>query len=255
MVETSAVQPELPDIFKVLAENFSSLPLGRYLYLWENIVFSLCIVFLLSMIAYVAGRKPALVPGRLQNAVEVVIGGLDDFVCGILGPQGRKYVPFIGTLFIYIFCMNITGLIPFLKSPTASWSTTLALSLCVFAYVQYTGLKELGLRGYLDHLAGKPRGAMAYTLIMPLFIFTLHVIAEVIRPLSLSLRLRSNVWGDELLLAVLAGFGLKGLPLLLFNMAMSLLMAVVQTVVFCILTTIYFALVLNHEGEEKRVDH
>ncbi|MDD5746406.1 MAG: F0F1 ATP synthase subunit A [Candidatus Omnitrophica bacterium] len=249
MNEEQGLPPELPDILKILSKSISSVPIGQNLYLWENIVFSLLVIAVLSFVAYRATRKPTLVPGRLQNAVEVIVGGLDDFVCGILGPKGRKYVPFIGTLFVYIFTMNMIGLIPFLKSPTASWSTTLALALCVFVYVQYTAVKELGIGGYLDHLAGQPRGAMAYTVIMPVFIFFLHVIAELIRPLSLSLRLRSNVWGDELLLAVLSGFGLGGLPLLVFNMAMAVLMGIVQTVVFCILTTIYFALVLSHEHE------
>jgi F-type H+-transporting ATPase subunit a len=251
--EAHGAQPELPDIFRIMSETMSTTPISHYLYLWENIVYSLLIIAVLSFVAYRAARKPTLIPGRLQNAVEAIVGGLDDFVCGIIGPKGRKYVPFIGTLFIYIFSMNMIGLVPFLKSPTASWSTTLALALCVFVYVQYAGIKELGIVGYLDHLAGQPRGAMAYTLIMPVFIFCLHVISEVIRPLSLSLRLRSNVWGDELLLAVLSGFGLGGLPLLVFNMAMAVLMGLVQTVVFCILTTIYFAMVVSneHEATEK----
>jgi F0F1-type ATP synthase membrane subunit a len=77
----------------------------------------------------------------------------------------------------------------------------------------------------------------------------LHTVAELVRPISLSLRLRSNIWGDDMLLAILAGFGLKGLPLLLFNTLLALMAAAVQACVFCLLTTIYFALVLNHENE------
>jgi F-type H+-transporting ATPase subunit a len=143
--------------------------------------------------------------------------------------------------------MNIMSLVPFMKSPTSSWSTTLALSLSVFVYLQYTALRQLGLLGYADHMFGRPRGMMAATLIMPVFMFFLHFIGELIRPISLSLRLRSNIWGDDMLLAVLAGFGLKGVPLFLFNMFLVLIAAIVQASVFMLLTTIYFALVLTHE--------
>jgi F-type H+-transporting ATPase subunit a len=77
--------------------------------------------------------------------------------------------------------------------------------------------------------------------------FCLHLISELIKPISLSLRLRSNVWGDDVLLAVLGGFGLKGFVLLFFNTLMAVLTAVVQAMVFCILTTIYFALVMPEQ--------
>jgi F-type H+-transporting ATPase subunit a len=99
----------------------------------------------------------------------------------------------------------------------------------------------------MDHLAGKPRGALAFTIVIPVMMFVLHLITELIKPVSLSLRLRSNIWGDDVLLAVLGGFGLTGFPLLFFNTLMALLTAIVQALVFCILTTIYFALVLPEE--------
>jgi F-type H+-transporting ATPase subunit a len=116
--------------------------------------------------------------------------------------------------------------------------------------VQYTAFKELGFLGYMDHMAGQPRGFMAITVIIPLFMFLMHVMGEFIKPLSLSLRLRSNMWGDEMLLGVLAGFGLTGIPLLIFNMVMMLVAAVVQAVVFSLLTTIYFAIVLEGHDVE-----
>jgi len=253
MSENSAVR-ELPNIFTVLAEKFPANPFFKFIHLQENISFSLLIVLIVGLLAFFAARKRSLIPaGRLQAAFALVAGGLDDFVCGIIGPKGRRFTPFIGTLFIYILCMNIFGLVPFLKSPAASWSTTLALSLCVFVYVQYTAVKELGFFGYIDHLAGKPRGILAFTVLMPLFMFFLHIITELIRPLSLSLRLRGNMWGDEVLIALLSGFGIAGLPLLFFNMLMGVLAAVVQASVFCLLTTIYLALVLRHEDEKETI--
>lgn len=90
---------------------------------------------------------------------------------------------------------------------------------------------------------------IAFSVFVPVMMFILHVVSELVRPISLSLRLRSNVWGDDMLMAVLSGFGIKGVPLLLFNVFLVILASVVQTLVFCLLSTIYFALVLTHEEE------
>lgn len=240
----AAHQPELPDVIAFLARQFP----GHDILKWQFVIYALIIVALLVVLAWIINRKLSFLPRtRIQTAAELLVGGLDDFICGVLGQNGRKYLPFIGTLFIYILFMNLIGLVPFMKSATASWSTTMALALCVFIYVQYTAVREMGITGYLDHLAGRPRGVMAFTLIMPVMMFVLHVFSEFIRPLSLSLRLRSNIWGDEVLLAVLSGFGLKGLPLLLLNILMITLTAVIQALVFSLLAMIYFAIILEPE--------
>jgi len=251
MAEASTVvTPELPNVLSLLADSLRGTAAGNFLNSWENLFFSLFIAAMLLLISFLVFRKHAMVPGRLQNAAEMLVEGLDGLVCGILGREnGRKYLPFLGTLFIYILFMNLCGLIPFLKSATSGWSTTAALALCVFFYVNYTAVRKLGFIGYIDHLAGKPRGIMAVTAILPLMMFVLHTFSELIRPLTLSLRLRSNVWGDDVLMALFAGFGIKGLPLLFFNTLLALLSAIVQAIVFFLLSTIYFALVLNHDDE------
>ena len=247
MAETELAQPELTNFITVIAHKMGHGPLSDFLIRHEPVIFSLIIICIISTIAYLAGRKASLIPGRLQSAVELLVSGLNEFVCGVLGPHGRKFTPFIGTLFIYILFMNLSGLIPMMKSSTSSWSTTLALALCVFFYLQYTAIKELGIKGYIYHLLGKPKGIIALSVVIPLLMFFIEIITQLVRPLSLSLRLRSNIWGDDMLLAVLSGFGLKGVLLLLFNMFLAILASVVQAAVFCLLTTIYFALALAHE--------
>lgn len=241
---------ELPNLVTIAAHYAGDKGrIAHLLHAWENTIFSCLVVTAISVFFYFASRNRALVPGRLQNIAELFVSAVDDFVCGIIGPKGRKFVPFIGTLFIYIIVMNLLGLVPLMKSSTASWSVTLGLALCVFVYVQYTGIRQFGLIGYLDHLLGRPRGIMAATVFVPAMMLILHVVSELVRPISLSLRLRSNIWGDDMLLTFLAGFGIKGLPLLLFNSVLAILASVVQAVVFCLLTTIYFALVLTEEKE------
>ncbi|MFH1238883.1 MAG: F0F1 ATP synthase subunit A, partial [bacterium] len=101
-----------------------------------------------------------------------------------------------------------------------------------------------------DHLMGNPRGALAYSVVIPLLIFFVHVTGELIKPLTLSLRLRSNIWGEDLLLAIMTGFGFKGLPLLFFNTLLVIIAATVQALVFCLLTTIYFVMVMSDEEHQ-----
>lgn len=247
--EAVSALPELPNFVALLAKKFHGTPFGDFLHQWEIVIYSLFIITLITVGVHLGARRTKLVPGRWQNFIETVMGGLDDFICGLLGPKGRRFVPFIGTIFIYVFVMNIMGLIPFMKSPTSSWSTTLALALCVFVYVQYTAIKELGFLGYIDHLMGSPRGPMAWSVIMPVMMLFMHVVAELVKPISLSLRLRTNVWGDDLLMAVMTNFGLPWWPMLFVVSAFAVVTAVVQAAVFTLLTTVYFALVMKHDEE------
>ncbi len=247
VVQAHSGSPELPNLVTLLADKFPGLPFTDFLKAWENPLFSLLAVMILSLAAYFSCRKLKLIPVRAQNCAEAFVAGADDFVCGILGKKGRQYTPFIGTLFIYILFMNLFGLVPFMKSATSSWSVTFGLALCVFCYVQYSAFKELGFLGYLDHMMGKPRGILAFSVFIPLMMFFLHIVSELVRPISLSLRLRSNIWGEDMLLAVVAGFGIKGVPLLVFSMLLVIVGALVQALVFSLLSTIYFALVLTHE--------
>ncbi len=238
---------ESPNIITLLASTVKGSPLAFFLKTWENAILSFMVAAFITLIFYLVSRKMTLIPGRFQLAAELMVGGIAEFVSGILGHNGRKYLPFIGTLFIYILFSNLLGVIPFFKSPTSDLSMTFALSLCVFIYVQYTAVKEMGFKGYLDHLMGNPRGVMAFTVIMPLFMFVLHLVSEFIRPVTLALRLRSNILGDEMLLSILAGLGIWWLPLLFFSMLLSVLGAIIQAFVFSLLSTVYFALVLTDE--------
>ena len=249
MIETHAAQPELQNFVGLLAKRLEGTPFAHFLLIWENVIFSLMIVAIISLLAYFASRKSSMIPGRLQLFMEIIVGGLDDFVCGILGPDGKRFTPFIGTLFLYILFMNLFVLIQLFKSSTANLSTTVALALCVFLYVQYTAVKENGLLGYIDHLMGNPRGIIAFTVFIPVLLFFIHIISELVKPLSLALRLRSNIWAEDMLLAVSAQFGIGGVPLFLFNMLLVILSGIMQAVVFSLLTTVYFALVLPHHEE------
>ncbi|UCF79898.1 MAG: F0F1 ATP synthase subunit A [Candidatus Eiseniibacteriota bacterium] len=246
--------PELPNIVTVIYDQFSSAGFAQFLHHWENVFFSLLIALFLGTLCHFASRKPQLVPKGLQNFLEMIVEGLSNFVCGILGEEGKKYVPFLGTLFIYILCMNLFGLVPGMKSPSSSINTTAALAITVFAYVQYTGIRKLGVLGYLDHFAGRPRDLVGIMLV-PLM-FPLHIISELAKPLSLSLRLFGNIMGEDVLIAVFVGLGVSilaftnlplGVPIHFPFVFLAMLTSAVQALVFAALSTIYFLMMFPHE--------
>lgn len=241
--------PELANIVSITLEKINSPFLNNNRHLIENLFFSMLAGTVIFLFGFFASRKLTRLPGRLQSLAEIIFGGVDDFVQSILGPKGRAFTPFIGTIFIYILTMNLMGLVPLLKSATTNLYTTAALAICVFVYLQYTAVKELGFFGYIDHMMEKPRGIIAFSVFIPVLMLFIHAVSELVRPLSLALRLRSNIWGEDTLLAVMAGFGLKGAMLYLFSMIIAIVGSIVQALVFALLTLIYFALILVENNE------
>jgi F-type H+-transporting ATPase subunit a len=221
---------------------------------FEDPIYSGIIILLLSLFFIVASRRLSVHPGKLQNLAEMVVGGLDGFIREVLGPHGRQFVPFLGTLGLYVYVMNVFGLIPLMKSPTSILETTAAMALTVFVYVQFTAIRMNGPLKYLHHLAGEPRDAIGWA--MSPLMFPLHVIGEIAKPLSLALRLFGNIMGEDLLLVVFAGLGVAmlaathlpiGVPLHLPFMFLGLLTTAIQATVFMLLSTIYISLVLPHD--------
>ena len=249
--------PEVANFITVLAKSpLKESPVVKFLHQYENPVFSLLIVLILSIIVIKGTKKLSLkTPSRIQNFLEFVVEALRNFIYDILGKKyGRRFLPYVGTLFIFILCNNLFGLIPFMKSPTSAIQTTAALAIITFLYVQYVGITENGIWGYFYHLAGSPQGAVMWAL-SPIFL-VLHIITEFVRPVSLALRLFGNILGEDILLgaftfmgiSLLAYIGLKnipvGIPLQFPFFFLALISSTVQAVIFSLLATIYFLLAL-----------
>ncbi len=249
---------ELPNIISVLHELFPHEGWIHFLHQWENVFFSLFAAGLVSFFAIRAAGKKSLVPQGLQNFAEALVEGIAGFVSGILGAHGEKHVPFLGTLFFYILIMNWIGLVPFMKSPTSAWSTTLATGIATMVYVQVTGIREQGVFHYLKHLAGNPQNLFGIILI-PLML-TLNLILELgAVPFSLSLRLFANVSSEDRLLFNFAGLGVNspfhiGLIFQLFGNCLAIVFSIIQAFVFMLLSTVYISLVLPHE-EHHETEH
>jgi F-type H+-transporting ATPase subunit a len=249
----------------VLSRAFPDAGWAHFLHEFEVVIFSLLIALAICVLAGAAARKGALIPGRFQNAVEMLFEMLHNFIVGILGEKyGRRYVPFLGTLFIYILVMNLAGLIPFLESPTSSLNVTVALALTVFVFAQWIGFRELGVVGWFDHMAGTPR-SLTQWLLVPLML-PIHIMGELAKPISLAARLFGNVFGEDMLLVAFVSLGITtlsftglpiGLPLHLPFLFLALLTGTLQALVFTVLSTIYFLLMLPHDdhGHEAEAHH
>ena len=229
-------------------------------------IFSLLVALLLAVFfVSLSGKLDPRKPGRTQMAVELIFGGLFGLFTTIIGPSARRYTPFLGSLFVFIFCNNLFGMVPLGHSSTSSFAnTTFALGMLTFLYVQYIALKENGIGGYLFHMAGSPKTGMEWG--FSLLLFPLHVLGELIKPISLSLRLFGNIFGEDTLMAtmVLLGAGIMfkitggmalvpGIPLQLPFYFLGLLSCTIQALVFTLLATVYIALWLphGHHAEES----
>ena len=253
--------PELPNIVTYLEAMYEGKEMPGWLHTvkaWENVLYAFLAALILILVFGSAAKAKALVPGPAQNAAEALLGGLHDFFLGVLGPDGKQYVPFVASLMLYIVTMNWMGMVPFLKSPSTSLNTTLALALCVFVYVQYIGITRNGLKGYLYHFAGQPKDAIGWG--SALLLFPLEIMGEFIKPISLSCRLFGNILGEDILLAVFVGLGVTtlsfvhspiGLPLQLPFLVLSALFGLVQGLVFALLTTVYIVMMLPHDHEHE----
>ncbi|HET6348113.1 MAG TPA: F0F1 ATP synthase subunit A [Candidatus Krumholzibacteria bacterium] len=249
---------ELPNLLTVVTHFMAEGPAKAFIEQWESMIFAFAIAGLLILVAQLAVRNPQMIPGRLQNVVEMAVESLTNFIMGVLGPQGKPYVPFLGSLFIYILAMNLAGTLPFGKSPTSSLNTTLSLALCVFVYVHYIGFTKHGVLGYLKHMAGSPTNTVEWVL-APLM-FVIHVIGELSRPVSLSLRLFGNVSGEDVLLFAFCSLGVTalsalhspvGIPLQTPFILLAFLTSFIQALVFMLLSTVYILLWLPHDDHAE----
>ncbi len=222
---------------------------------WVNVIFAFTIAIFFTICSNIVYRRRQMIPGKFQNFMEMLVEGMYNFIYSILGKETKKYLPFLGTLFFYILAMNWLGMVPFGHSPSTSLTITASLSIMVFLYAQYTGIRRLGGLGYLHHMAGSPRELVSWCMV-PL-IFPLHIIGELAKPFSLALRLFGNITGEDTLIAVFVMLGISilafspvGVPLQIPFYFLGLLLSTIQALVFTLLSTIYILLMLPHEEHE-----
>jgi len=196
-------------------------------------------ILLIGIALYLKFKSPPqLVPSdkvSLGNILEAVI----EFVYGLLGENmgssGKRFIPIIGALFIFILLSNLIGLVPGFFPPTENININAGCALIVFFSYQGIGFKEHGV-SYLKHFAG-PIWWLAP------FMFIIELIGHVARPFSLSIRLFGNIMGDHKVLEIFSN--LVPLVIPVFNLALGTFVSVIQALVFSLLSIIYISLALE----------
>ena len=177
---------------------------------------------------------------RWQNLLEVLIDGMRGQISEISPEKPKRYLPFVGTLFLFIALANLLAIIPGYVPPTGSLSTTAALAICVFVAVPVYGILDQGLGGYLRH----------YIQPTPLML-PFHIIGELSRTLALAVRLFGNIMSGTKIAAILLVVTPLFLPVLL--QALGLLTGLIQAYIFAVLAMVYIASATqaHREREEK----
>jgi F-type H+-transporting ATPase subunit a len=244
--ERSEESHELPNIVSLINKAFA--------HHYDALIYAGVVSLFMIIVSVITYRRRQMIPDKLQNLVEMILESLYNLFESVMGKDARKYTPFLGTLFIYIWFMNLSGLIPFFKSSTSSINTTAALAITVFLYVQYTGIRRLGVWGYIHHLMGSPNDAVTWAL-APINL-PIHLVGELAKPFSLALRLFGNITGEDILIAAFVSLGIMflgifgspvGFPFHIPFILLAILLSTIQALVFTMLSTIYFVMVLPHE--------
>jgi len=195
-----------------------------------TIVFTWGLMIALSVGSRLITRRlsSGLTRSRWQNLLEILVTGIEKQLGDIGLRRPRKYIGFLGTLFLFIAAANLCTIIPGYEPPTGSLSTTAALALCVLAAVPIFGIGQEGVRAYLKSY-GEP------TLLMLPF----NVISELSRTLALAVRLFGNMMSGTMILAILLSITPFIFPILMS--ALGLLTGMVQAYIFSILASVYIA--------------
>jgi F-type H+-transporting ATPase subunit a len=204
-----------------------------------TIVFTWALMLALAGGSKLATRKLSvdLKPARWQSLLEIIVTGIEKQIEDVGLKTPKKYIGFIGTLFLFIALASLCTILPGYEPPTGSLSTTAALALCVLIAVPFFGVEEQGVRGYLASYL-EPTAIMA----------PFNIISELSRSLALAIRLFGNMMSGAMIIAIL----LTITPFI-FPVAMSalgLLTGMVQAYIFSILAAVYIAAATGAGGRK-----
>src|SRR5215470_6325953 len=226
----------------------------------DQVLYTWIVMALLLVVAVAATRRLQLVPQGSQNFMEALLEQFLNELDETIGHDGRRYLPLIATLGLFILTSNLMGLVPGLVAPTANLNTTAACALIVFITYHVIGVRKQGFIPYLKHFAGP-----VPTALKPLM-FVIEIISHCARPLSLSLRLFGNMLAGHILIAIfffmmgfdgMLGWAISGtlggivvgapaaavmvVFVVGFLLPLKILVAFIQTFIFCKLAMLYIS--------------
>lgn len=192
----------------------------------ESVVVTWGIMVFLMVLTLVFVRNLKLVPGKPQVVVEFLVGFINNFFTDILGEHGKRYIPYLGTVLIYLGVANVVGLFG-IRPPTKDLSVTVGLAIMSIILVEYSGIHQHGVKGYIKNFA-HPMPVMVPFNILELFI----------RPLSLSMRLFGNIFGGFVVMEMIRMVVPILIPLPL-GFYFDIFDGLLQAYVFCFLTSLF----------------
>lgn len=186
-------------------------------------------LFIFSCAVKATMKKASMIPGVFQNIVEIIVEMLDGMISSTMGKNAAKFANYIGTVFIFIFISNISGLMG-LRPPTADYGVTLPLGVATFAIIHFNKFKHQKVSGVIQGLCDP----------WP-FWAPINVIGDVAVPISLSLRLFANVLSGTVMMALIYAL-LSQIAYVwpaVLHVYFDLFSGAIQTYVFCMLTMTY----------------
>ncbi len=205
---------------------------------YPHVTYTWFIMAALLVLSFLVTRSLRLIPDRFQSLVEVFVEGMVSFVEEKVGHNGVKYLPLFVTLAVFILISNLLGLVPGFMPPTSNVNTNLGMAVTVFIMVQVAGLRAHGLK-YLKHFTGP------ILWLAPLMI-PIELIGHFARILSLTIRLFGNIRGHEIIIGVISFYITQAIAPVVM-MAFGILVALIQTFVFLLLSMIYVSLAVAEE--------
>ena len=200
-------------------------------------------IFLALGFGFILKRFNAVVPSRFQSVFEISLSTIQNIVKNSLGEEGKRYVPFVFSIFLFVLLLNIIGLIPTAFAETSHISITFALAMLIFVVCVLITIFKRGIFGFIKHFV--PAGTPWW--LVPL-LFVLEVFSYFVRPVSLSVRLAANMIAGHVMLDVIAFFvvmmgvfGLLPFAFLSVMMAFELFVAFLQAYIFSVFACVYIS--------------
>jgi F-type H+-transporting ATPase subunit a len=218
-----------------------------------SIIMSWIVMAVVIIPLTIAARRLKEIPSGVQNVLEFAIEGLTSFAMGIGGPGAKRFITFFLACFLFIAVSNWSGLIPGVgrlhefRAPTSDVNVTVGLALVAFVYFHYQGVRALGIGGYLGKfftLKGGPIG---------LFVGVLEFFLELVKPITLAMRLFGNIYGGELALTVMTTITLAYIPVALYSL--ELFVGLMQGIIFSVLVLVFTMLAMEGHHEEGHDEH
>ena len=277
----SPAAPTLFDLGQAVGLPFSVPITNSMVYTWVIMAF-------IFVVIRVGTKNLKEIPSGLQNAIEMLVEGLEDLTKGLLEPKVVRWCfPLVATFFIFIVLSNLLGLLPvvgslgwgqraadsslpfalehvdtpLLRPPTADANTTVAMAGIFFIASTFWAIKYNGVLGLVKHVFGV-KGGMTGPIVIPLFLIfvfigVIEVISILIRPVALAMRLYGNIYGGENVLTLMLGMGpkwLMGLAAVPFYF-LELVVAIVQALVFTVLCIAFIGTLCSHTEETAHAQH